>query len=76
MKRMFKETYLEVDFAENKLENDGVVREKRFGLREVQARQCEGNRECLKNCHISLIKLKTHDFRRLGSHKISCEKHH
>ena len=38
MKRMFKETYLEVDFAKNKLENDGVVREKRFGLREVQER--------------------------------------
>ena len=28
MKRVFKTTYLEVDFVENKLENDGVLREK------------------------------------------------
>ena len=28
MKRMFKKTYLEVDFTENKLENDGVLKEK------------------------------------------------
>ena len=28
MKRVFKKTYLEVDFVENKLENDGVLREK------------------------------------------------
>ena len=27
MKIMFKKTYLEVDSAENKLENDGVLRE-------------------------------------------------
>ena len=26
---------LEVDFAKNKLENDGVLREKKFGLGEV-----------------------------------------
>ena len=38
MKIMFKKTYLEVDFAENKLENDGVLREKKFGLREVRER--------------------------------------
>ena len=30
MKRMFKKTYLEVDFAKNKLENDGVLREKQI----------------------------------------------
>ena len=30
MKRMFKKTYLEVDFAENKLENDGLLREKQI----------------------------------------------
>ena len=76
MKRMFKKTYLEVDFAENKLENDKVLREKKFGLREVGERQCEGNRECLKNCHISLIKLKKCIFRGLDSREISCEKHH
>ena len=35
MKRMFKKTYLEVDFAENKLKNDGVLREKKFGLRKT-----------------------------------------
>ena len=39
MKRMFKKTYLEVDFVENKLENDGVLREKQIwverGLREA-----------------------------------------
>ena len=32
MKRMFT---LEVDFAKNKLENDRVLREKKFGLGEV-----------------------------------------
>ena len=48
MKRMFKKTYLEVDFAENKLENDGVLREKKFGLKEVQERHCKGNREFFK----------------------------
>ena len=42
MKRMFKKTYLEVDFAENKLENDGVLREKKFGLKDVQERHCKG----------------------------------
>ena len=38
MKIMFKKTYLEVDFAENKLENDGVMREEIWverGSREV-----------------------------------------
>ena len=38
MKIMFKKTYLEVDFAENKLENDGLLRETKFGLREVRQR--------------------------------------
>ena len=40
MKRTFKKTYLEVDFAENKLENDGVLSERQFwvekGLREAR----------------------------------------
>ena len=53
MKIMFKKTYLEVDFAENKLENDGVLREKKFGLREVRERQCKENRECIKKTVIS-----------------------
>ena len=39
MKRMFKKTYLEVDFVENKLENYGVLREKQIwverGLKEA-----------------------------------------
>ena len=43
-----------------------------FGLRGVRERQDEGNEKCLKNCHISLIKLKTCVFRELGG----CEKHH
>ena len=30
MKKMFKKTYLEVDFAENKLENDGILSERQF----------------------------------------------
>ena len=30
MKRMFKKTYFEVDFAKIKLENDGVLREEQI----------------------------------------------
>ena len=68
MKRMFKKTYLEVDFAENKLKNDGVLREKKFGLRKTM----RGKQSVIKNCHISLIKLKTRVFRGLDNR----EKHH
>ena len=58
------------------LKNDGVWVKINFGLRRVQEREDEGNRECLKNCHINLIKLKTRIFRGLGSREISCEKYH
>ena len=30
MKRTFKKTYLKFDFAENKLENDGILSERQF----------------------------------------------
>ena len=41
MKRMFKKTYLEVDFAENKFENDGVLREKEIWIE-------RGSREAMR----------------------------
>ena len=75
MKIMFKKTYLEVILQRFVLENDRGVKIS-FGLRGVRERQSEGNRECMKNCPICLIKLKTRVFCRLGSHKISREKHH
>ena len=36
----------------------GFLEKNKFGLSEIQERQCEGYRECLKNYHINLIKLK------------------
>ena len=41
MKRMFKKTYLEYDFVENKIENDGVLREKQIWVERGNAREIE-----------------------------------
>ena len=41
MKRMFKKTYFEVDFAKVKLENDGVLKEKEIWVE-------RGSREAMR----------------------------
>ena len=42
MKRMLKKTYLEVDFVENKLENDGVLRENQFWVERGSRKAIQG----------------------------------
>ena len=77
MKRMFKKTYLEVDFVENKLENDGVLIERQFWVERGSREVVRGKQRVFKKpSHQPYKTEKTRVFSGLDSREIGREKHH
>ena len=76
MKRMFQKTYLDVDFAKNKLEIDGVLKENQFWV-EIGSREAmRGKYRVFEKLSHQPYKTENTHFCGLGSREISREKHY
>ena len=54
-------------FCKDKLEIDGVLKKNKFWVEGGSKESKQGKVYVFENCHICIIKLKTHIFCRLGS---------